>query len=202
MTPEFIDKSADIWGVATAILALLTAIAGMLAWRFATWSADGKGEELKKYQTDAGVAISQANDRAAQATLETEKLKGQLAWRTLDKQTREQLALALVLNPKKGYVSIDFVANDPESQYLAMQYWQIFDFTGWHATLRSVPFMDLAFGMFVPDSPNSPEVQDIRSVLTAAHVPFSTKTPLDPSRGNGLPSGLARLIVGSKVPPQ
>ena len=167
---------------------------------------DGQIAEAK-----AGVAVAtenaaKANERAAslerdaaQAKLETERLKSQLAWRSLPQNLENLFSNAL--SNHAGKVNIQHVANDTEAQYFAIQLANIFGRAGWEVGLSSVSMSGVAiFGIWVPDT-KSPSTQTVRNALGAIGIGFSTQAL--PVGGAGFSSGSTIadapiLFIGSK----
>jgi hypothetical protein len=149
---------------------------------------------------------AQANERAAelaneaaQARAEQERLKAQLAWRTLSPQVLSQLEEPLSRHP--GKINVQHVANDPESLYLAIQFANLFGKANWQVQMLSVTMMGAAvFGLFLPDS-TSADTAVIRGIFQTAHVDFATGAlPQATMAMGGTIQDAPILFVGSKRP--
>jgi hypothetical protein len=191
--------------------------------------ADARGEEAKAQVEKAQADIARANaeiagarqqtaaleretasakertaaleKEAAQARTEQERLKAQLAWRTLPPVMTAELERHLSQKPLS--VNIQHIANDTEALYLAIQLGNIFGKAKWQvAMLATTHAGAVIFGIWVPDSP-SPGTAVIRDALRAVGISFSTDTPPPAGMGfGGSLEGAATLLVGSKpIPP-
>jgi hypothetical protein len=225
MTPESLSGWSDFWGFVTVALTLGVGVTGVLAWRFATWSSDANATALQKYKSDAAVALGQANAkaeeahnnaaqaiaRAAQTQLEAEQLKAFLAWRTIDKQMGD--ALVHLLSATPGSVRIDFVENDPESTFVAIQLEKVFNDAKWKTRLWGCQFSGgLVWGVFVPANTSHPDtVAKVQAAFGSVGLAFSTDDPPQSSvsfTGGNLTLGFQPLapdeilvFIGSKRPP-
>jgi hypothetical protein len=159
----------------------------------------------------ANAQIAGANERAAaleneaaQARVEQERLKAQLAWRAIEPGKMQ--TLRTLLANSKGTVFIEYAANDPEATYFAIQIARIFDDrTHWTLEVGSVSSPGLVMlGLFVRGKEDNKTVQSIRAAFTAVKVPFLT----DPwpnvaviQRSGNAPRGNedAVITVGSKA---
>jgi hypothetical protein len=165
-------------------------------------------ENARQAQKDAALAT----ERAAATQLQAENLKASLAWRLLNLPTAKVLIDALTLHP--GSVRIDFVENDPETTFLAIQLQKIFVDSKWTCDARGAQFSGtVAFGIFIPNNSTTASVDCVRSAFTAAHIPFSNAdAPMTYSSLAGgnlslgppppLTSGQIQIFLGCKFPPQ
>ena len=149
--------------------------------------ADRRGEEAKA--------------RAAQASLETEKLKQTLAWRILSTETASQLQKVLATKP--GSVNLRYIDGDPESLYLAIQFSEILKRAKWSVGAGALKMPSLVFGILLPDA-DSVDARALREAFTNAKVSFSPDK-LQPQTTVGfaistIPNA-PMLLVGSKKPP-
>jgi hypothetical protein len=175
--------------------------------------ANARSEEAKAISVEASAKIAEAhtqaakaNERsaslehdAAQARLETERLKAQLAWRILPQNLAN--ALGTFLSTNTGQINIQYVANDTEAQYFAIQLINIFRKAGWQVAMMSVTKPGtVIFGIFVPDA-QSPSTQIIRNALGSVGIRFSTQAlPTSDTimSSGGNISGAPILFIGSK----
>ncbi len=188
---------------------------------------DAREAEVSKLNTDLGTAraaiaksdeetakankaAAQANERAvalekdaANARLEQERLKAQMAWRTIDQATLDKLKAALAQHP--GKVNIKHPSGDTESEYLAVQLANAFSAAKWQVAMFSAQMGGMvAWGLFVPETAAAPgATQSIRDALKEAGIGFSTQDlpQLGTGFGSLIPDG-AIVLVGSKPPPQ
>jgi hypothetical protein len=133
--------------------------------------------------------------------LEQERLKAQLAWRVLSQATQEELVRDLSAHPSR--INIEYVANDTEAQYLAIQFANAFNAAKWQIGMLQVTHAGaVVFGLFIPDSP-SDGTAFARDAFRAAGISFSTETPPPVGMGfGGKIDNAATLRVGSKPFPQ
>jgi cell division protein FtsL len=157
--------------------------------------------QITKEAETARAAIANANAQAAQARLEQERLKAELAWRTLSPQVVAQLEQILSKHP--GKINVQHVANDTEALYLAIQLANIFGKAKWEVQMLSVTMGGaLVFGLWSPNAPSS-DTAIVRDALRAVNIGFSTDTlpPQGMAFGGTIPDAPI-LFVGSKPIPQ
>jgi hypothetical protein len=161
-------------------------------------------EDMGRVQHDT----AQTNEKAAQlekdaanARLETEKLKQTVAWRTIPAAAATALQAALAAHP--GSVNLRYTDGDPEALYLAVQFSKIFSDAHWQVAPGSLKLANaLVFGLALPDANGDGQI--LRDAFNVAHVGFSTD-PLPPMAAafsvmtiQGAPT----LMVGSRPPVQ
>jgi hypothetical protein len=138
----------------TNVLYLLSVAAALFfsvaLWRLSAISSANKDLQLERYKVEAAERVSKAEAvakkaqeassladerskglalEAESAKLETERLKAQMAWRTIPHDISAKLKEILSMTPAK--VNIQHVANDPEALYLAIQIANIFGEAKW-----------------------------------------------------------------------
>ena len=173
-----------------------------------------QGDQLRKDTAEARAELGNANadiakanaraaaleNDAAQARLEQERLKAQLAWRVLSPE--QIVSLQTHLAQKPGQINIQYPASDTEAEYLAIQFANLFGKAGWQVGMLSSQLQGaMAFGIFIPDAA-SDAATPIREAFAAAQIGFSTQTL--PQTGTGFGSILPNapiLFVGSKTVP-
>jgi hypothetical protein len=198
-----IANTAYLWALIVGAIAAL-AIA-VTSWLVIKWQAEIQQEKdraFDQYKIESRKQVATLEKETADAKLEQEKLKSRLAWRILPPEIEGQLHAALAANI--GRVNIEYVANDTETLYFAIQLANIFGRANWQvgflaATLQGV----MLFGIFVPDS-ESTSTALVRVALTSAHVGFSPDAlPNVGATGSGssIPNA-AVLFIGSKSPPK
>ena len=209
--------------VATAIFGGLAVMAGFLAAVVGTKTASAAQRKSAEQIAQANARAADANKQAAlaiegttlaqkdvaQAKLETEKLKAQLAWRDID--PAKALDQTIKLSAEKGAVFIEYVQGDPESLYLAIKLSEVFGNAGWHVSSSGNQYgPTLIFGVFVPDnSNNGKNVSLVRDALRALDVEFTPTIPPSPpiSFGRGFIPGsnpaqqapVVEIVVGTKT---
>jgi hypothetical protein len=150
---------------------------------------------------DAKMRAAQSQQDAEQARLEQEKLKAQLAWRSLTPEIAAQMTSRL--STSKHSVILAYVSNDPEALWLAIQFSKIFDAAKWKVIPQSRTYAGrLVFGISVSGRANT-ATSLLRRVLSESGVPFSTNKIPPPEMSIGDPNTKAdvTLMVGSKAPP-
>ncbi len=202
--------SADdvyFWANWILVAALLIGVAATYA---IVVSGNIRDKVLKQDLATQGMIASQANERAAilekeaaDAKLEQERLKAQLAWRTLSPDAAVGLERSLAVKP--GSVNIEYVSGDPEALAFAIQLANIFGKAKWKVAMNGLTYSGVViFGLWIPDPP-TPEKTLIRDAFIAIGGAFNTKTlPLAGmtiSMGGAIPNAPI-VFVGSKAPPQ
>ena len=165
-------------------------------------SAKAKADatEANSHLAQANASAETARNDAAQAQLATEILKSQLSWRTISLPLGNALVAALSGHP--GKVEIGCISNDPESQYLAIQFVKVFTDAKWQVLTSSRTYPGaLLFGIFVPDSTN-PSVEEVRTAFSTHGVLFTKESvPVPPvSYGPVGETGAVLVMIGSKKP--
>lgn len=178
--------------------------------------------ELDQYKTDASIKVEEARKEgveagktagnalvraaglekeAANARLETEKLKAVVAWRTIPDANSGAFKKALEAKP--GSVNLRWTDGDPEALFLAIQISNILSAAHWNVAAGSIkPANSIMFGIILPPVAGD-DAQTLREALMAAKLPFSA-VPL-PSAG-GLSFNVSEipgapfLMVGSRMP--
>jgi hypothetical protein len=163
--------------------------------------ARNEGIEAGKTAGDALVRAATLEKDAANARLETERLKAQLAWRTIPVDAAQKMDEALAKHP--GSVNLRYTDGDPEALFFAIQISQILGKAHWAIAPGAVkPANTIVFGISLPDA-DGVDAQTLREAFSAATISFST-TPLPPSGISFSIStipGAPTLMVGSKAPP-
>jgi len=142
----------------------------------------------------------QLEKEAANARLDTEKLKTVVAWRTLSAEQNSELKN--VLSQKPGAVNLRWMDGDPEALFLAIQISQILQKAKWNVAAGALkPANSIAFGVVLPPDTRN-DAQTLREALTAARIAFSS-VPL-PAGGLSLNvstiSDAPVLLIGSRLP--
>lgn len=100
----------------------------MLAWRFATWSADANARELKRFQAESKVTAAQANERVEQLRID----QGPRAQKLNIEWLGGNGGLPSVLQANApGKALIRYLPNDPEAKAFARELWVEIQTSGW-----------------------------------------------------------------------
>jgi hypothetical protein len=174
------------------------------------WFANRIARDAKSVQelSDEDVAASSeraaiAQKAAAEANLETEKLKAQFSWRSLTGQTLTPLST--ILRSQPGSVWIEYPHGDPEALNFAREFHLLFRAVGWNAGMRALMGSPFGFGIILPEpaGPSAHLTATIRQAFTAQGIEFIT-VPLPPEAPamifNIPPEPAARVFIGTKWP--
>jgi len=137
--------------------------------------------------------------QAADARLETEKLKQAVAWRSISAD--QVTTLRRALSATTGAVNLRYMDGDPEALAFAVQLSHVLAAAGWQVASGAwKPSNTILFGLFIPDSTGNG--QRLRQALTSANLAFSSE-PL-PDSGTWFNvttiTGAPILMVGSRRP--
>lgn len=168
----------------------------------ATQVADAKREgiEAGKSAGNALVRAAELEKEAANARLETEKIKKVVAWRVISPE--DSLKLEQALSTKPGSVNLRYTDGDPESLFLAIQISQILTKAKWQVAPGALkPSNAIVFGINLPDA-DGIDAQTLRGAFSTAGIRFSINAL--PLGGVGFMistiAGAPTLMVGSKLP--
>jgi hypothetical protein len=135
-------------------------------------------EEMARLHVEAADANERAaklENEAAQARVEQERLKAQLAGRTISPDISAQLER--LLSQHSGKINVQWSANDTEAQYLAIQIGNVFGKANWEVRTLAISLTGaIAFGVRIPDSP-SPATEIVRNIFRSVGIRFSTEMP-------------------------
>ena len=184
--------------------------------------SDEKVASANERAAQAQAMAEQANARgvmlmkeANEARLEQERLKAVLAWRTIPKTARTNIASRLAQHV--GTVTIAYIQNDPESIFFAVSIKEIFEEANniakqpiWHVSIEPRMYSDKAvFGLYISGQGNSVSTQAIQQAFSSQNIPFSPQHM--PNQGINVGPSLALgpiplrtealIVVGSKTPP-
>jgi hypothetical protein len=171
-------------------------------------TVEGKVADAKKEGIEAGKAAGNALVRAAElekeaanARLETERLKQVVAWRSISPEGASELGKVLAVKP--GGVNLRFTDGDPEALFLAIQFSQILSKANWKIGMGASKLPNaILFGITIPDAPGD-DVQTLRGALASARISFSTDAvPQGIELLTTVIAGAPMLYVGSRAPPQ
>lgn len=212
MWPSF---ETAIWLYKAANIFLITALAiGVIATALVVWMGNVKEEYLRRdlaytnaRAEEAKATSSAANARAAElekeaanARLETERIKEAVSWRVIPPESASELEK--VLSAKPGSVNLRYMDGDPEALFLAIQYSKILSKANWKVAPGAVkPDNTIIFGIGLPDG-SGVDAKTLRDAFSAAKVPFSTNAlpPAGISFSISTIQGAPTLMIGSKEP--
>jgi hypothetical protein len=159
-----------------------------------------EGIEAGKTAGNAVLRAAELEKDAANARLETEKIKEVVAWRTIQPESASELEKVLAAKP--GAVNLRYMDGDPEALFLAIQISQILTKAHWQVAPGAVkPSNAIVFGIDLPDATGA-DAQALREAFTAAKVPFSPNAL--PTAGISFSvstiANAPTLMVGSRAP--
>jgi hypothetical protein len=170
-------------------------------------SVESKVADAKKEGIEAGKTAGNALVRAAElerdaanARLETEKLKVVVAWRTLSESQTAAFKKAAEATP--GSVNLRWQDGDPEAMFLAIQISNILGAAHWNVAPGSFkPANSILFGVVLPPVAGV-QADTLREALRAAQLAFSSV----PISGQGASFNVSTipdapfLYIGSRLP--
>ena len=233
MNPEAIAKAASFFTGATTLGGAIFAFLGVFALYFTNKDSKNKEAALARFQTEATARDNEARasietaqakiidgeakivaaeeriaitrKEAANAALETERVKQQLAWRTITAEDANRMVYLLSRQP--GDLLITYVQGDPEALYLLAQFSQIFEAAGWQVGNRGdTAGGGILFGVSVPmeQACSQQSVALVLAAIAQSHIPFHREQP-PPARimfQAQRPGPQTVLIyIGPKLPP-
>jgi hypothetical protein len=173
---DLIAKQSDrLFNVYIVVLIVSGLIIGILTWLMRR--ADSSLQEA--IRTEGNARIQEANavaalakKDAADARLEQERIKAQLAWRTLPPSASSELSRLLSSTP--GTAKVAYTSNDPEALNLAIQIGNALVNGKWNVVrFESRAFQTkLFFGIFI--NGDSIDATNLRGSFRRAEIGFST----------------------------
>jgi hypothetical protein len=162
-------------------------------------------EHIANIRRDAAAAEERAalaEKAAAEANLETEKLKAQFSWRSLMGPVGK---LTAVLSSQPGSVWIEYPHGDPEALSFAREFHLLFGATGWNVGMRALMGSPFGFGIILPEpaGPSAHSTATIRQAFIAQGIEFNTAPlpPEAPAMIFDIPTQpAARVFIGTKWP--
>lgn len=169
--------------------------------------------EGRREKSESDKKVAEANERAAVALREAEKIKAYASWRTLSNEERGALKLSLEKSGPPASVWLTVLANDPESLYFAQQFSIPFRAAQWQVGFRFASYATgIMTGILVPEVQESwlEEMKvvrgRVRDALIAAEMRFVNGWPpapyMESASVGGLPTPIAWLYLGPKPPPE
>jgi hypothetical protein len=156
--------------------------------------------------------LGEANERAAKAERDTEKLRAATAWRNLSGREHRALAKALRESGPGASVRFSIVANDQESLYFASRISIPFRAAGWNVGYEFGSYMhEMLTGVLLPE-PRDNWLEEakavnarVRGAFMAAEISFVNGWPMHPyskiSDNSALTAPVAWVYVGPKAMP-
>jgi hypothetical protein len=143
---------------------------------------------------------ARANEDAAKAALETEKIKSQMAWRTVTQQQADAIRNRVAVT--SGTITLAYT-DDPESRYFAIQLTRIFAAAKWNANAESRNYGGVAFLGICILKPITPKAQLVADTLTAVGIGYAVVDPPPSYTAQNARMGPTDVVVmvGSKPPP-
>jgi hypothetical protein len=203
------DSPWERWGSATADALIALGIVGEVL--FGMW--DGRIQtELRdrsnKKVADATARAAEAIERAAEAELQTERLRAQFSWCSISIKQRNILYFTL-RSKRRGTIILTYLMSDTESQSFVMQLSEIFIASGWKIDVEGDTYVgEIIFGLFVDVAVQSDSTDILVAALSAAELMFTPRTgaPWMASMSSTAqhhplafkPETAARLYVGPK----
>lgn len=170
---------------------------------------DAQRRLLEKDIASANERAAKLDKEAADARLETERLRAALAWRALAPNKLPLLETSL--SSHTATAQLEYVRGDPESQRFAAQIWTAFRRAGWKVVLKAKLPLGAADGIWVlpnatPGSSTTAAVECVRAAFQEIGLPFNSSggPAMDNSIGEiwGPHSPPVKIIVGSKPEPR
>ena len=159
-----------------------------------------EGIEAGKAAGNAILRAAQLEKEAANARLETEKIKQAVAWRSIPSEAASSLESALAASP--GAVNIRYTEGDPEALVLAIQFARIFERAHWEVALGALKMIGAIFtGIDIPPHVGT-DMETLQDAFRAAQIPFLSE-PIPASgvlgnMGSTIP-GAPTIVIGSKL---
>jgi hypothetical protein len=207
------DSFFERWGSALADLLIAAGIGGEVI--FAMMGTRCQTELRRRSNDKVAAAVKaagEANDRAAKAELETEKLRIIASWRALAKKQHESLVIALRAGGSGASVRFCVLMNDQESLAFAHRIAIPFRTAGWAVGYRFESYThNIMTGLMLPE-PRENWLEEmkvvngrVRDAFMSAEIDFVNGWPLEPyvytDDNTPLSAPIASVYVGPKHPP-
>lgn len=157
---------------------------------------------LQAYKLSVATQVAGLEKEAADARLETEKVKKAFSWRQLTADNADQFYKVLATKP--AAVNLRYTAGDPEAATLALQVTELLNKAGWKVAGGTIDFQTkVLYGVSIPDG-LAPSVQTLRDAFQAAGVQYITaEAPNDSLElfNSAYFENAAKLIIASRSPP-
>lgn len=164
--------------------------------------ADARSEGIKAGETASNALLRAAEleKEAANARLETEKIKSVVQWRTFS--AAQNTDMESVLSAKPGSINLRWMDGDPEAMFLAIQLSQLLQRAHWNVAPGSVkPANGIIFGLLLPPEAGD-DAETLRKALIIAKLPFSAVPAPEEgvSFNTSFIAGAPFLYIGSRMP--
>lgn len=186
-----------IWAAAVAaIAAVITGLSGYAQIRLQSLVSKEKDQAYSEFKLASENRISAAqneaaaaNERAARLTLEAERIRKEIAWRTL---TTDQARILIEnLHGHEFEIWVTTTKSDPEAMNYYEQILECFTRAG----LKPNTFIgyERAYGVAVSTTA-APGLDIVHNAFEKAGIPLS------PKQGDAIGKGALEITVGSKLP--
>jgi len=185
------------WGWRASMFgALITFFGGV----FLYWGTRVRDHDFEHSMATLHKQAGVFEKEAANARLETEKLKVVVAWRTLSASQVTEFEKALTVKP--GAVNLRWTDGDPEALFLATQISQVLGKARWQVAPGSFkPANSMMFGIVLPPV-SGEDATTLREALNAAKITYSA-VPISQDGAafnvSTIP-GAPFLMIGSRMP--
>lgn len=192
-----------------AVAAIVIGVATYAVVRLQKADAEAAAVEFERYKLATEKTISEANARAEEAKLETERLKKEVAWRELPPGIAAKLVAELSKEP--GEIAIVWLVGDPESAEYSSHFANVFRNAGWQIEIVGRTFLGPPEGLYVEHgklwNPSIDEaVKRLRKTLGDAGIAIQPgNAPVEanvPQLMLGNDTSNIRLVVGVKPAPK
>ncbi len=202
------DKAYFGAAIIALIATALTIVAGVAQNRLNARISDNKDRAFNEFRVASETRVAVLQKLTAEANQRTEEertarlaLEAKFAWRIIPKDVGDKVKGALT--SKLGLIKVAYIANDPESLFVATQIISILKASGQEYYPEAETYYQrLFFGIIIP-GPDNDAVSALRQAFSGADYPTETIDVPAPDMFFG-PQGLvpvATILVGSKVPP-
>jgi hypothetical protein len=205
MDSALLGHGSDWWNGAMLVS---LALAAFIAFPVAMATA-GVIVVQKREAVAAAERIASLEKETADARLEAERIKKEVAWRELNADTRAKLIAGLSTKPTS--VTLVFVSGDAEATEYCAQFVSAFKQAGWKVQIVGRTFLGPPVGIFVTNNDiwnveMQADIDHVRKVFFDAGVPVGKGAGAVESRIPGLSLGKAtarvRVVVGHRPPPK
>jgi hypothetical protein len=158
-------------------------------------ASEARTAELQRLTAEANKATEQ--ERIARL-----EMQAKFAWRTIPPDIAGKIRDALP--PSPGLVKLAYIANDPESLFLANQIAAILKAANWEFYPEAETYYQRLFFDIIVPGPDSAAISGLRRAFNDSGVPVTTiDVPVADFYfgAQGLPAPIATILVGSKAPP-
>jgi len=194
-----------ITGAGIGAVALLVTLASSIILYGVTSAQQG---QLRAEANAHGLHTLELEKEVTASKIEYERLKKQVAWRELNKETRSDLLAKLSTHPSS--VTIIFIANDVEATAYCAQFVAVFRQAKWTVEIAGRTFLGPPVGVVVTQNdvwnPGiQTEIEWLRAALVGAGISVEkgggAVEARVPELSLGRTTAKVRLVVGHKRPP-